>query len=527
VTATAFARSDSATFAGARDGQRFELLAVAEFETGREIDGPIYDPDGRLLLAEGSVFSENFEEALRRRGIEHVLGVRPPTPADGSPSEAGAPPPAAKRLSARLSADRRLVEDSLECAARGLPRRIAGLSRQVDDYAEELTADRAALLAVATDVVPESGLADRCQRMSLLGMALVRELGWDEEAVSVTGLAGLLHDWGMIRVPAPIRDARKPLTPGDFLVIKRHPIFTLDLLRSLDGVPIRVARVCHQVHERRNGTGYPRGMSGDTIDPVARALHVADAYLGLTSPRPYRPALMPSAAVEHLVRQAADGAMDPQVVRALLQMLSLFPVGSRVQLSDGSVGEVVSTNGAEFARPVVRLEGAGRVEGSNEARDEADGMERIVDLLRSPLCIARALPRPGRGEIPLSPEVVNRNWKPPGEDDAAARVIAELDRIDAATQAGVWRRSARHALRTAVAVTPAGGATVRAWARDVSQRGMSFVHRGEIEAPVMTVRIGGVTFEAEVARRQPAGEGFWEYGVAFRRRVSGDGGGAA
>jgi hypothetical protein len=89
-----------------------------------------------------------------------------------------------------------------------------------------------------------------------------------------------------------------------------------------------VPLVSYQIHERINGSGYPRGRSEENIHPFARILYVADRYVSLTSLRPHRQPLTPYAAMETLLKSEEERGADPLVVRALLRVISLFPVVS-------------------------------------------------------------------------------------------------------------------------------------------------------------------------------------------------------
>jgi hypothetical protein len=120
----------------------------------------------------------------------------------------------------------------------------------------------------------------------------------------------------------------------------------------------------------------------------------------LTSPRPFRLPLTPYAAVECLVRNARQKSVDPEVVRSLLHVISLFPIGSYVVLSDTSVARVIRRNGNQFSCPLVQL--VRRPDGSRI--DTAHEM-LVVDTAEDDRKIVRAISTPGRQEIALRPEV--------------------------------------------------------------------------------------------------------------------------
>ncbi|HEY2253031.1 MAG TPA: HD domain-containing phosphohydrolase, partial [Planctomycetaceae bacterium] len=191
---------------------------------------------------------------------------------------------------------------------------------------------------------------------------------------------------------------------AEFLEIKKHPGYTLDLLKRISTIPDTVPLICYQVHERPNGTGYPRGRKSSSIHPGARILHVVDVYLALTSARPFRKPLMPYAAIECLLRQAKEHLVDVEVVRALLHVVSLFPIGSHVMLSDGSTARVLRRNGNNYSSPIVQI----IQDADGEFTDLLDETQ-IIDPSAKDLKIVKALPATDREQIALDPRAVQLN----------------------------------------------------------------------------------------------------------------------
>ena len=111
----------------------------------------------------------------------------------------------------------------------------------------------------------------------------------------------------------------------------------------------------YQIHERLNGSGYPRKRQHPQIHLFARIGAVADTYLAMVSPRNGRIGMTPYDAVEKLLYATRIGLFDASVVRALLHAVSLFPVGSVVKLSDGRSARVSRSNRDHYDRPVVEV----------------------------------------------------------------------------------------------------------------------------------------------------------------------------
>jgi HD-GYP domain-containing protein (c-di-GMP phosphodiesterase class II) len=277
----------------------------------------------------------------------------------------------------------------------------AVVAEMIVGYVKEITQDVENVLTSAPLACENEPLATNPLTVALLAMAIGMEMGLDADNVRDLGMCGAVHDWGMLKVPEKIRNAPYRLTPQERIEITKHPLYSAELVEKIPGLPRVAPLVVYQIHERPNGQGYPRGRTGGNIHLFAKIIQVADAYTALLSRRPYRAPLTPYSAMECLVRQAKDQNVDPQVVRALLRVQSLFPLGSYVALSDGSVARVLRSNGDEYTRPVVqRLQDA-----EGNPADPADDAQ-IIDLTKSHLQIRQALPTPGSNEIALNDDIM-------------------------------------------------------------------------------------------------------------------------
>lgn len=172
-------------------------------------------------------------------------------------------------------------------------------------------------------------------------------------------LAALLADVGMLRVPAAILASADPLPDEARRCIERHTRDGEELVRPLQPDAAWLPLAVRQHHERLDGTGYPDGVKEYQLDPVGRLLAVADVYAALSSRRPHRVAREPRTAMTDTLLQADRGLLDRAYAEALLQ-LSFYPVGTLVELADGSVAVVaaVASRGDALtnpARPVVLL----------------------------------------------------------------------------------------------------------------------------------------------------------------------------
>ncbi|MEM9588452.1 MAG: HD domain-containing phosphohydrolase [Planctomycetota bacterium] len=224
-----------------------------------------------------------------------------------------------------------------------------------------------AIHSVANKKIEEE-FGQRCVQLSMLSVATAIELDLEPRQVLQVGVAALLHDLSLYLFPAHFRDPQETLSVDDAWGFRKHPTMSEKLFRGLPVVNDEVAMVMSQVHERIDGTGYPRGLKEQRVHELARIVGTVDAYLTLLTCGPGRPAFVPHDAVMYLLYDAQRGKLDLKTVEALIEQLTLYPIGSCVELSDGQRARVIRRSESEVDRPTVLL---------------LDGPESVVDLRRS------------------------------------------------------------------------------------------------------------------------------------------------
>jgi len=429
------------------NGLTIDTVSLDDIIVGRRLESPLFDVHGVLLLSAGSVVTQEIKQAIRNRGDRNVclskadakrltlqqnsvtslkhtsalggelseridaimdsglLSVKNKGPAVKNDvvflGRQGYNPEQRSRLLDQHEKNNAALGNMISDALKGQPVDGSVVSAMAAEYLREMTTDTDSVLESAVSQFENDDISGRALEVSLLAMAIGIEMELDEDNIKHLAMAGLVNDWGMLRVPAEIRSTGRPLTEVEMLEIKKHPIYSLELLQQVSSLPRVVSVVSYQVHERFNGTGYPRGRCGHSIHPFSRILQVADTFVSLTTSRPYRPPLMRYSAMECLIRQAKERAVDPEVVRALLKIQTLFPIGSFVALSDGSIARVLRRNQDHYTQPIVE-----RIQDGEGNTVDSSLDENIIDLRDSgDLTVEQALPTPGVDEIALDDDL--------------------------------------------------------------------------------------------------------------------------
>jgi HD-GYP domain-containing protein (c-di-GMP phosphodiesterase class II) len=141
--------------------------------------------------------------------------------------------------------------------------------------------------------------------------------GLGGEAPDLVRRAGLVHDLGRLGVSNAIWDKPGELSHAETERVRLHPYLTERMLASSPALA-PLAAIAVQHHERLDGSGYPRGLTGSAMSPEGRVLAAADFYHSRTEPRPHRPALTPDEAAAQLRAEARAGRMDGDAVTAVL-----------------------------------------------------------------------------------------------------------------------------------------------------------------------------------------------------------------
>ncbi|MCR4316703.1 MAG: hypothetical protein NUW37_10180 [Planctomycetes bacterium] len=191
--------------------------------------------------------------------------------------------------------------------------------------------------------------------VSLLAINVASALKYNAEEVLEIACAAIFANLGKLKLHRGITEKVGPLTEAEWRLVRESPQKGVELIKNLKNVPRTTPVVIFQIHERADGSGYPNGSTIDTLHPFSRIISVCDVYDALTHERSYRPAMLPPDAMETVLHMASKGELDRQVVEALVSILSLYPIGTWLELDNRFIGPVIATNHGNGARPVMKV----------------------------------------------------------------------------------------------------------------------------------------------------------------------------
>lgn len=202
---------------------------------------------------------------------------------------------------------------------------------------------------------PDSYLIGHAQRCAILAAVVGRAMGFPELHLQRLAWAGLLSQIGRTRIPRALTDRPGPLTAEEIARIREFVVLGVDLLRGVGGISDAIVEAVQHHHERLDGSGYPRGLTGDKIPVMARIVGLVDWFDAMTSPKPYTDNVASSTeALDHLHRQR-NVLFQDQIVEAFVRAVGLYPTGSLVELSTGEVALVAAQHPRQRTEPEVVL----------------------------------------------------------------------------------------------------------------------------------------------------------------------------
>ncbi|HUW51419.1 MAG TPA: HD-GYP domain-containing protein [Sulfuricella sp.] len=186
-----------------------------------------------------------------------------------------------------------------------------------------------------------------------LMMAFGQTLGMDKAAVLDLGLGGLFHDIGKIRVPAAILNKPGKLTAEELAVVRKHPLWGGEFVKSADGFPERALAVVMEHHERIDGTGYPNQLKEHGISLFGQIAAIVDVYDACISIRAYGAAADPCMVIRHLFEEAGK-QFHKELVQQFIKTIGIYPVGTLVRLESNKLAIVIRQT-KSLTQPVVRI----------------------------------------------------------------------------------------------------------------------------------------------------------------------------
>lgn len=351
-----------------------------ELRPGMVLAKDVMTLQGQCLAKAGTVLDQSLISKITFYSIFDVAirSEADPEPAPAVSEEKNETIPYSQKLKSTPVYQTFQIDYSKNIAVmRGLFARIIKEEHPAVDF-NSILRDVSALFAQKTtldlfDILHTMASLDDAVYVHSLNVALITRglgkwMGFDADTLNLMTLAGYFHDIGKLTIPPEVLNKTGKLTDEEFALMRQHPLNGKKILSRIPNIDSRILAAALQHHERNDGSGYPRGLSGDEIDPVASVVAVADVYDAMTTARVYR---APLCAFQVIAAFEKDGLQkySPKVVMTFLSRLAGAYQNARVLLNDGRRCKVVYIHhhNNTMSRPMIQFD---------------DG--QIIDLMTEP-----------------------------------------------------------------------------------------------------------------------------------------------
>ncbi|MFL0800082.1 MAG: HD-GYP domain-containing protein [Agarilytica sp.] len=249
---------------------------------------------------------------------------------------------------------RGLVSDVLNNVKMGKAIDVTPVAELAEDINNSILNNPNALQCLSQIREKDKYLLEHSVNVGILMSIFSTYLGFDKPTVKELTTGALLHDIGKIRVPSEVLNKPGALSDDEWVEMKRHVVYGQAVLTKSEGISDIAKSICALHHERLDGSGYPMGLVGDDIQIYGRIAAVVDVYDAVTASRCYHEGMSPFKAMK-LLLSLADNHFDRSLVYSFIRCMSVYPVGTVVELDNGRLGVVIESNLETPNKPRLRI----------------------------------------------------------------------------------------------------------------------------------------------------------------------------
>jgi putative nucleotidyltransferase with HDIG domain len=305
----------------------------------------ILSSQGRVLLNRGFVLSDRMINRLRELGFT-ILIIDDEFSKDVIINEVIS---LERRREAMMTLD--ILNDGIKA---GREVDIVRFKEVVNNIVEDVIFGKNILLSLIDMRSFDTQLFGHSVSVCVLAVVLGKVLHLDRETLYTLAVGAILHDIGMVQLPQDILNKRESFTPEEMTLFKTHTEKGFEILRARGDISLVSAHIAYQHHEVLDGSGYPRGLSGNKLHSLAQLVALADMYDNLVNDGPGHSHVHPNEAVEILMARAGE-LFSYDLLKAFINHVAVYPNGCTVELNSGDTAIVVNQNKSFPTRPIVRV----------------------------------------------------------------------------------------------------------------------------------------------------------------------------
>jgi putative nucleotidyltransferase with HDIG domain len=318
-------------------------------EAGMQIASDLYSGSKSLIVPAGTILDEYSLARIAKFKIA-LVEVFEPAP------EICADKPKPKPFEHVYSVQVGKIRNIFESLENGNPLRMEEIRTTVKELVASDIGNRDILHTLNSLRSSDEYTYTHSLNVGILAMMLARWSGHSEAVTKQICYAGVLHDIGKSRISMDIIKKPGKLTVAEYEAIKMHPVEGYNILKKCPVLAEDIRQGVLMHHERLDGSGYPLRVKGPKIHEYGKIVAIADVFDAMVSDRCYCAKESPFSVLAHFKNQFFQH-LDVKYLDIFVQKMSVYYLGERVRLSDGSEGEVVYINPQKINHPIVQING--------------------------------------------------------------------------------------------------------------------------------------------------------------------------
>ena len=296
-----------------------------------------------------------LRQRLDRAGVEHIV-IEPAAESDGEHPDEERQKQGAKRTYERALA---VTKDLIGSTRMGRVGNVRKVKRAVQSIIDKVLSNEVTLVGMTNLRDYDDYTFTHSLNVCIFSLAIAKRLGFTRRQLFELGMAALCHDIGKGHVPLETLNKVGKLTPEEWRSLQSHTYrgaLSLFKLREYGEIPFHSMVTAYEHHMKVDLTGYPRSVRERRMTFFSRIVALADAFDAATSSRLYQKRMTPDEVLRLFWDQPERG-FDPVLVKALTNLLGIYPVGTCVILDsrEFAIVHAANSDAALIHRPVVRV----------------------------------------------------------------------------------------------------------------------------------------------------------------------------
>lgn len=244
-----------------------------------------------------------------------------------------------KRAESVYSEARSLVGSLITDVKMGKAIDVGPIEGIADEISESVLSNSNALLCLSQIREKDQYLLEHSINVGILMGVFSRFLGYSSDELHQLVTGAILHDIGKIRVPNHVLHKVGKLNDKEWEQMRNHVLYGEEVLIKSPGISDIAIKICAQHHEKLNGAGYPRGLKGEEVSVYGRLASIVDIYDAITADRVYHKGQSPNETMRILTKLGQED-LDKALVYQFIRCMSVYPVGTLLELSNHTLGVV-------------------------------------------------------------------------------------------------------------------------------------------------------------------------------------------